>query len=116
MKKFIISIIVLVVLASCTKQLEQSPITNKELGNFLKSEIEVEEYVNATYASLQANGLYGLYLPALGEISSDNTYDEVPANDGAIYGDLDEFKTVPANTMIADNWRTSYVSIQRCNV
>jgi len=101
---------------ACTKDLEQLPVTDKELSKFLTSEIEVEEYVVSTYASLQVNGLYGLYLPAMGEIPSDNTFDEVPANDGAIYGDLDEFKTIAQNGMIADNWRASYVTIQRSNV
>ncbi len=117
MKKiFFIPTVLIVLLTACTKDLEQLPITDKELSKFLTTEIEVEEYVVSTYASLQTNGLYGLYLPAMGEIPSDNTYDEVPANDGAIYGDMDEFKTIPQNGMIADNWRASYVTIQRCNV
>lgn len=116
MKKTFLYSLLLLSVASCTKQLEQVPLTDKELGKFLKTETEVEEYVTATYASLQVNGLYGLYVPAMGEIPSDNTYDEVPANDAAIYGDMDEFKTVPVNGMIADNWKASYVGIQRCNV
>jgi hypothetical protein len=117
MKKIFLAITILsVVLNACTKDLEQLPITDKELSKFLASEAEVEEYVISTYASLQNNGLYGLYLPAMGEIPSDNTFDEVPANDAAIYGDLDEFKTIAQNGMIADNWRASYVTIQRCNV
>jgi len=116
MKKTGILALFIALLTSCTKQLEQSPITNKELRVFLKTEIEVEEYVNATYATLQFGSLYGLYVPAMAEIASDNTYDEVPANDAAIYGDIDEFKTVPVNTLISDVWRNSYVAIQRCNV
>ncbi len=116
MKKTGILVLFIVFLASCTKQLEQSPITNKELSEFLKTEIEVEEYVHATYATLQFGSLYGVYLPAMAEIASDNTYDEVPANDAAIYGDIDEFKTVPANSLVADVWKNSYVAIQRCNV
>ncbi len=116
MKKIGILALFITLITSCTKQLDQSPITSKELSVFLKTEIEVEEYVNATYATLQFGSLYGVYLPAMAEIASDNTYDEVPANDAAIYGDMDEFKTVPANTLIADVWKNSYVAIQRCNV
>lgn len=116
MKKIFFAIIGAVSLVSCSSDLDQHPLTDKESGKFLTTETEVEEYVVATYASLQANGLYGLYLPAMGEVPSDNTYEEVPANDGAIYGDLEEFKTVPTNGMIADNWKASYVTIQRCNV
>jgi hypothetical protein len=116
MKKIFFAIIGVISLVSCSSDLDQHPITDKESGKFLTTETEVEEYVVAAYASLQANGLYGLYLPAMGEVPSDNTYEEVPANDGAIYGDLEEFKTVPTNGMLADNWKASYVTIQRCNV
>lgn len=101
---------------SCRKELNQTPATSKELNNFLQNETEVEEYVNATYASLQATGLYGLYLPAIGEIPSDNTYDEVPANDGGMYGQLDEFATIPTNEIITVIWRHSYQTIQKANV
>src|SRR5690606_40882347 len=65
---------------ACTKQLDQVPLTQKGLSSFFSTEMEVEEYVNAVYGMLQNNGVYGLYFPALGEIPSDNTYDEVPAN------------------------------------
>lgn len=109
---FIISLI----LGSCTKELNQDPITSKDLSVFLKNETEVEEYVNAVYANLQFSGLYGLYMPAIGEIPSDNTFDEVPANDAAIYGDLDQFKTIPTNDLLAQNWRDSYKCIQKANV
>lgn len=105
-----------ITLVSCTKQLKQDPITDKELGNFLKNEREVEEYVIAAYAGLQANGTYRLYTPAMGEVPSDNTYEEVPANDGAIYGDMDEFKTVPVNDIMESNWFDSYKAIQKANV
>lgn len=105
----------LFVLASCTKELDQQPITSKSLANFLTTETEVEEYVNAVYGTLQLNGLYGLYLPAIGEIPSDNTFDEVPANDGGMYGQLDQFTTVASNGMLSDLWKNSYQGIQRAN-
>lgn len=102
-------------LASCNKQLEQVPATSKELGSFMKTETEVEEYVNAVYASLQVRGQYGLYIPALGEIPSDNTFDEVPANDGSSFGQPDLFATIPSNGMVIETWRTAYQGIQRAN-
>ena len=119
MKKIVLlclSLSSLLGLTSCDKQLFQDPITSKELGNFLQNETEVEEYVNATYAKLQANGLYGLYLPAFSEIQSDVTYDEVPANDGGTYGQIDQFAILPANDMVTMVWRHSYQAIQRANV
>ncbi len=101
---------------SCKKELYQNPETSKELSIFLQNEAEVEEYVNATYAALQVNGLYGLYLPAIAEIPSDNTYDEVPANDDGMYGQLDQFTSIPSNGIITTVWRNSYQAIQKANV
>ncbi len=101
---------------SCTKELDQNPVTSKDLSVFLRNEVEVEEYANAVYANLQYNGLYGLYLPVLGEISSDNTYDEVPLNDAGVYGELDLFNTIPSNDVITANWKHSYQGIQKANV
>lgn len=109
------SLLCLLAVASCTKELNQQPITSKSLGNFLNTETEVEEYINAVYGTLQSNGLYGLYLPAIGEIPSDNTFDEVPANDGGMYGQLDQFTTVASNGMLSDFWKNSYQGIQRAN-
>lgn len=109
-------IILLFLCSSCSKELFQNPATEKESGSFLSTETEVEEYVNAVYANLQFNGLYGLYMPALTEIPTDNTYDEVPANDDGIYGQLDQFTLIPSNLIIAAAWQDSYKAIQKANV
>jgi hypothetical protein len=101
---------------SCEDQLFQEPQTSKVLSNFLRNEIETEEYVSAVYANLQTDGLYGLYLAAFGEIQSDNTYDEVPANDDGMYGQLDQFATIPNNNIVTTTWMQSYRTIQRANV
>ncbi|UBM58618.1 RagB/SusD family nutrient uptake outer membrane protein [Marinilongibacter aquaticus] len=111
----IIQFCLFLALCSCTGQLELSPITDKEAGNFFKTEQEMEEAVNGTYASLQFTGLYNLYLPVLGEIPSDNTFDEVPANDEGNYGQLDEFTVITSNSIITRTWKDSYISIQRAN-
>lgn len=115
MKK-IYFIVLLFSVVSCSKELNQDPLTDKESGNFLRNESEVEEYVNATYANLQSTGLYGLYMPALGEIPSDNTFDEVPANDDGIYGQLDQFTVIASNAVTSAAWRDSYTAIQKANV
>ncbi len=112
----VVLLFALIGLTACEDQLFQSPVTSKELGKFLQNEIEVEEYVNAVYANLQDNGLYGLYLPAFTEIQSDNTYDEVPANDNGIYGQLDGFTTIPANDIVTLVWQQSFRAIQKANV
>ena len=48
-------LLVLLAITSCTKELNQEPITSKSLGNFLTTETEVEEYINAVYGTLQTN-------------------------------------------------------------
>lgn len=103
-------------LGSCESELFQTPQTSKELGRFLQNETETEEYINATYANLQVDGLYGLFLPAFSEIQSDNTYDEVPANDGGMYGQLDQFTTIPTNDIVTNVWTQSYRTVQKANV
>ncbi|MBD0400665.1 RagB/SusD family nutrient uptake outer membrane protein [Flammeovirga sp. EKP202] len=104
-----------VLLTSCDFSLDQNPITEKDGDKFYKTEVEIEEAVTGAYSMLRGNGLYGTNMPVLGEIPSDNTFDEVPANDGGNYGELDEFTTIPTNSVISSNWRESYRTIQRCN-
>lgn len=103
-------------MVSCDDELNQTPITENESSKFYKTESQLEGAVNATYAVLQFNGLYGLYIPALGEIPSDNTYVEVPANDNGAFGELDEFTTITANVPITRAWKDSYIGIQRANL
>ncbi|MGD1892869.1 MAG: RagB/SusD family nutrient uptake outer membrane protein [Cyclobacteriaceae bacterium] len=100
---------------ACEDELNQSPITDKSADNFFQTEIEIESAVNGVYATLQGFNLYGVYIPIIGEIPSDNTFAEVPANDGGRYGQLDEFTTVTENPVITNLWRDSYRGIQRAN-
>ncbi|WP_118975312.1 RagB/SusD family nutrient uptake outer membrane protein [Taibaiella koreensis] len=109
-------IAVVLVATACTKELTQIPNTSKVLNNFFTTESESEEYVNSVYAGLQAQGLYGQYLPCLGELPSDNTWDQVPANDNGWAGQLDLFSTIPSNGILSQNWKDAYVAIQRANV
>ncbi len=106
----------LIISSSCENELFQNPETSKELKSFLSNQTEVEEYVNAVYGNLQFNGVYGLYIPAIAEIPSDNTFDEVPANDNGAYGQLDEFNPTASNDIIEAIWKDSYSGIQKANV
>jgi hypothetical protein len=103
-------------LNACTKQLTQIPDTSKVLSHFFTTENEAEEYVNSVYAGLQSQGMYGQYQPCIAEIPSDNTWDQVPANDNGWAGQLDLFSTIPSNGILSQNWKDAYVAIQRANV
>lgn len=115
-KKIYIALLLMGILVgtnSCTKELNQTPPTQKQLSNFLNNESEVEEYVNATYSFLQS--LYNGYLVGVAELPSDNLWDEVPPNDDRVYGDMDNFTMEPANGGTGTIWRNSYVGIQAVN-
>ncbi|MCI4668259.1 MAG: RagB/SusD family nutrient uptake outer membrane protein [Bacteroidia bacterium] len=103
-------------LISCEGDLFQDPLTAKSINNFFSNEGEIESAINGVYATLQSTGLYNLYLPAIGEIPSDNTFDEVPANDGGRYGQLDEFTTISSNDVITTTWKDAYIGIQAANL
>ncbi|MEL7120617.1 MAG: RagB/SusD family nutrient uptake outer membrane protein [Bacteroidota bacterium] len=116
MKKTLYIFLFIAVFFSCESDLFQEPITSKSVGNFFSNEGEIESAVNGVYAALQFTGLYNLYVPALGELPSDNTFDEVPANDGGRYGQMDEFTVIPSNEVITGIWKDSYIGIQRANI
>jgi len=78
-------------IVSCEKELIQNPNTDKVANNFYTNEAELEEGVNAVYATLQFGGNYDIAIPALGEIPGEDAYDETPANDGGVYGEIDQY-------------------------
>lgn len=103
--------------SSCSESLlNLSPETNNVINNYFKNEEQIMKGVNAAYATLQYSGQYGIANYVLGELPSDNTWDEVPANDGGNYGQLDEFNMTSSNSIISDSWKHNYIGIQQCNV
>lgn len=118
MKKYIsLTIAVLALgLVSCEKELIQNPTTTKVADNFYANEAEMEEAVNAVFATLQFTGVYDTAMPAVGELPGEDAYDETPANDGGNYGMLDDFIVIPQSSLIADVWEDTYKGIQRANI
>lgn len=101
---------------ACTKQLVQDPLTTKTANKFYSNEGELEEAVNAVYATLQFTGNYDIGLPAMGEIPGEDAYDETPANDDGVYGQLDAFNVIAQSSLIANIWQHAYQGIQRANI
>lgn len=118
MKKLthILCIVTAIVLIGCEKELIQNPTTTKVADNFYTNEIELEEAVNAVFATLQFTGVYNTGTPAVGELPGEDAYDETPANDGGVYGMLDDFNVIPQSSLIANVWKDSYKGIQRANI
>lgn len=104
-------------LTSCSGDLlDLTPGSENVLTKYYKDQAQLEKGVNAAYGALQYTGQYGLANMVLGELPSDNTWDEVPANDSGNYGQLDLFSMTSSNSVVDDSWRDNYKGIQQCNV
>ena len=108
--------IMALVLTSCSDNLDLVPITQKAANNFYSNEAEIESAIIGAYAQLQNGGLYGLDLIGVGEIPGEDTFEEIAANDGGRFGQLNDFSTNSINDLVGDIWRESYEGIQRTNI
>ena len=114
---FIVLGIICFLCAGCSGDLlNLNPETDNVLNNYYINKEQIEKGVNSAYATLQYAGQYQLANLVLGELPSDNTWDEVPANDGGNYGQMDLFSMTSANTIVADSWEHNYKGIQQCNI
>lgn len=117
MKRIYIPFIALFLLQSCSSDvLNTSPESIKQTAVFYQDQAQLEQGVNAVYGSLQYVGQYQLAMLAIGELPSDNTYDEVPANDSFTYGEFDFFTIQPNNTLLSSTWKENYIGIQQANI
>ena len=114
--KILIILAVMIATVSCSDELDLVPITEKSAANFYSNEQELEIAIIGVYAQLQNNGLYGLDLIGVGEIPAEDTFEEIAANDGGRFGQLDDFSTNAENDLVNDIWRESYEAVQRVNV
>lgn len=117
MKKIFITVFSLSIICSCSSDLlDVNPEAQKVSSQFYTNSTEIEQGIISVYGALQYTGQYQLGMPALGELPSDNTYDEVPANDAFTYGELDFFTIQPNNSLIASAWKDNYIGIQQANI
>lgn len=92
MKKILTPLVILLFLQSCSSDLlNTSPEATKVTSQFYTDASQIEQGINAVYGTLQYTGQYQQAMLVIGEIPSDNTYDEVPANDSFTYGEFDFF-------------------------
>lgn len=101
---------------ACSDKLDLVPITSKTASGFYSTEQEIESAVIGVYAQLQNGGLYGLDLIGVGEVPGEDAFEEIAANDGGRFGQLDDFSTNAQNDLAGDIWRESYEGIQRANI
>lgn len=116
-KSFVYSVVFASLMAGCSESLlDLNPKMENVSDNYFKNEEQIELGVVAAYATLQYSGQYEISNLVLGELPSDNTWDEVPANDGGYCGQLDEFNMTSSNDIISNSWKHNYIGIQQCNV
>lgn len=109
-------LITMVLMASCSKFLDEKPTSNESVANFYKTEADITQAVNAVYNALAKSNQYGGNFIYFMEIRSDNTYCESITNSGGIYGDIDLFRESPYNILLNSTWVGCYDGIKRCNV
>lgn len=106
-----------ILFTGCSESLlNLTPEMQNVLNNYYKDAGQLRKGVNSAYGILQAEGVYELANLVLGELPSDNTWDEVPANDNGNYGQLDLFSMTSSNTIIDKAWSHHYQCVQQCNV
>ena len=116
MKKIILYCLAILALNSgCQKDfLNRTPVSDFNNETFYRTPEDMLNAVNAAYASLRDNGLYGQTLYAVGEVASDNT-EILDAQAGIDISQIDDFTTLTNNRLLSDMWNDHYKGILTCN-
>src|SRR6187397_3677536 len=114
MKKIsFILIIVVGILSSCEKDLNQVPISTATTQTFYQQPSDFIQAINATYNSLRGYPDRSLFLS---EIRSDNIY---PTNNdvGRDHDPINNFApNIASNTYVEEAWRANFNGIFRANI
>lgn len=108
---FLSTIIFSFLVSSCTKDLNQTPISSQTTATFYQSPSDFIQATNAIYADLRA---YPDRLASLSEIRSDNIYGvSVTVRD---WDPINNFAPgISANTYVEEGWNTDFNGIFRAN-
>jgi hypothetical protein len=108
---FFIFIVFIVLLSSCKKDLNQSPISSATTETFYRQPSDFLQGVNAVYNSLRS---YPDRLLALSEVRSDNIY---PINDvGRDHDPINDFAPgIASNVFVEEAWNTNFNGIFKAN-
>jgi starch-binding outer membrane protein, SusD/RagB family len=118
MKKTITYILLGIVMISCSDDFtDLAPISNRNEAEFYSNANDFIGAINASYAGLQSDGVYGRAYWTMFEMRSDNT-DQGPDATGlaAQYAEINRFTEDPLNEQITAAWISSYKVIANCNV
>lgn len=114
MKKlfFLSTIICLILVTSCKKQLDQQPLSAPATSNFYQTPSDFLQATNAVYQSLHN---YPVRLANLSEIRSDNIYGvSVTVRD---WDPINDFSPgIAANTYVEEAWSADFNGIFKANI
>ncbi|MGD8428213.1 MAG: RagB/SusD family nutrient uptake outer membrane protein [Balneolaceae bacterium] len=117
-KRILLLLIPAFLFISCGKDFTTlSPISQRNVASFYKSESDFRTAVNGAYDALQLNGTYGKNYVLMFEMRSDNT-----ANGGGASGlaasleAIDQFNIITTAEEPEQTWSDSYKGISRCNL
>src|SRR6476620_10057783 len=113
MKNYLaILIVLIIVFASCKKDLNQVPISSATTSTFYQQPSDFIQAVNAVYNSLRG---YPDRLMELSEVRSDNIY---PSNNdvGRDHDPINNFSQgIAPNVYVEEGWRSDYNGIFKAN-
>jgi hypothetical protein len=117
MKKIIISLIFGITVSACSDFTDLAPISNRNESAFYNTADDFTFAINASYAMLQQEGVYGRAYWTMFEMRADNT-DQGPDQTGLarVFTDINQFTEDALNEQIDAAWTGSYRVIANCNV
>lgn len=109
-KNYIISFFAIaIILSSCSKFLNEQPVSSLTEENYYRNTAEVETGVIGCYAALRA--VYNLD-PILAGLRSDDSYISVSEGD---INQIDGFGETTTNSYVSLYWQDAYFVIKQCN-
>ena len=118
MKRILIILLTICVASACSDDFtDLAPISNRNEADFFNNEGDFIVSLNASYAGLQDNGVYGRAYWTMFEMRGDNT-DQGPDATGLarVFTEINAFTEDPLNEQIDAAWSGSYRVIANCNV
>lgn len=111
MKYIMIGLIGLLIFSSCSDKLDLYPISNKNIEGFYQTQEHFEQAIVACYNGLRNANLNSNYSYYMTECRSDNTWQQVDYDDGAI----SRFTETASTPILNTAWSNLYNTVMRCN-
>lgn len=111
----ILTFSLLVIMISCTKELDFAPYNETPPAKFWVTEADANAALNACYGSILNWGIFEPATFALAEIASGNTVKGASASDQADIYPFLNFTFLPPSIHFSENWNYRYNLINACN-